>query len=357
MSQRSVPWQVPAGESGTIPDHRPANAERMTAPSGLSPAALLIRRELELRVQACTDRLDEVCAHALLPTGKLLRPTLLLESADAVGGLPDAVLAAAVGCELGHVASLIHDDIIDSDQTRRGRASVPFRYGTEQAVVAGDFLIFSLFHALAQCRHGGIAADRIVSTLELLATVGMDMCRGEHAEFVLAGDVECGIEDYLAMAGRKTGALLRGACAAGALLGGGRAAWVDALSDFGHHLGVAFQIYDDLLPYVADEAVVGKAATSDVRNRRPTLPVILAHQAASPARRARLTRALSGELPEAAAYAELKTLLAQTGAVDRAREMAVEHARLAEKSVLLLPGSPARDRLRGYAELAITPDV
>jgi geranylgeranyl diphosphate synthase, type I len=315
--------------------------------------ALIVGRELERRWPPGTGRLESICYYALVPTGKLFRPTLLLDAALAVGGTLESVLPAAVGAECGHVASLIHDDIIDQDELRRGRPSVHHRFGADDAIVVGDALIFELFASLAECRRTGVTDERVVSALESIARAGLDLCRGQTLEAELCRELRLDADAYLRMAGLKTAALFRAACESGAILGGGSQALVGALADFGENLGLAFQIHDDLLPYFSDTETMGKPRTSDVKNGRLTLPVILAHEAALPAEREFVRSALSGHGDAAENLTTLTALLQRTGALGAARRMARQYAELARRATEALPPSPSRDRLRHLADLAI----
>src|ERR1039457_2551623 len=187
----------------------------------LDELAQPIHNELVKRWMGDLDNLHVICKHALVPAGKLFRPMLLLESALAVGGEIEHVLPAAVGSEYGHTASLIHDDIIDSDDMRRGRPSVHRKFGTENAIIAGDSLIFRLFLCLAECRHTQVSADRIVAALEIAAMSGIDMCRGQSMESEITANSIRDLNCYLEMIELKSAALFRAACQCGAVLGGG----------------------------------------------------------------------------------------------------------------------------------------
>jgi geranylgeranyl pyrophosphate synthase len=294
--------------------------------------------------------LAATCGHALTPAGKLFRPILLLESALAVGGDPHRVLPAAVGAESGHVASLVHDDIIDGDDTRRGRPAAHAAYGVESAIVAGDALIFDLFAGLAECHSAGAPADRVVAALGVVSRCGIDLCRGQslEAEFCASGRFDH--DTYLRMVRLKTAALFRAACECGALLAGGDARHVLALGRYAQHLGVAFQIRDDLLPY---QGSAGKPDTSDVRNGRITLPVIVAHRTGDAADRAAIETALSGVDDPSAARAALAAVLTRTGAVRATARWARHYAGLAVAALAPLPDTASRERLRGYAAAAV----
>ncbi|HVF20919.1 MAG TPA: polyprenyl synthetase family protein [Mycobacteriales bacterium] len=299
------------------------------------------------------DGLDDVCRYALGASGKLLRPALLRLAARAVGGDWHAVLPAALGTEFGHVASLVHDDVIDGDAVRRGRASVHAAYGVDRAIVAGDALLFGLFGALAECRTTGIPDARIVGALAAVAAAGVDMCRGQLLEAGVTGDLDCSVETYLDVARWKTGALFRGACASGAILGGAPPSLVDALAKYGEALGVAFQVRDDLLAYTSTPVVTGKAATSDLRNRRATLPVLLA-VAACPRHRAAVECAFAA--PTDAAFARLLEVLHESGALAAAARIAADHATHAEAALEALPLTASRVALARVARAAVERD-
>jgi geranylgeranyl pyrophosphate synthase len=316
--------------------------------------ATLVRDELLRRIQEPATSLDAVCAYALEPTGKLLRPVLLLESALAVGGSAEAVLPAAIGIECAHVASLVHDDILDNDEMRRARESVPHRYDLATALLAGDLLFFHAVDNLLACRDLGIPAERLIDAAAVNATACRDLCQGEYQELELVGSAKVSVAEYLDMVGNKTAALFRTACQTGGILGGGAPESIQALADFGENLGIAFQVQDDLLPYLSDQTTSGKPVTSDLDNQRLTLPIILAYEATSAAGWAALDRALDGSLPSDQAHVETKALLTETGALDRAHAIARDFALLADKHALHLPPSRHRENLRGYTELTIT---
>ena len=309
-------------------------------------------------------RLAEVHRWALLPSGKLLRPLLLLTSTGVVGGRYEQVMPVAVGVELAHVASLVHDDIIDNDDLRRGRASVRHRFGTAQAILGADSLFFALFQQLGECRRRGVPDQAVVEVMELLARAGREAASGVVLEMTLSGppaaapvtaagdegrraqtpdgpedpghdeageygeygeygeDTEYGghsghsghsghgggkggshgnkVAGYLEMVRLKSASLLRAACHAGAVLGGATRAQAEALSQYGQALGIAFQIRDDLLPFRRGPQPDDKPADSDLRNQRPALPLLLARRMGTPADRA-LLAALAGECAGAGA--------------------------------------------------------
>jgi geranylgeranyl pyrophosphate synthase len=327
-----------------------------TGPAGSAVLAAKVGEGLAERWGAESGLLGSMCVHALVPSGKLFRPTLLLESALAVGGDADVVLPAAIGAECGHVASLVHDDIIDDDDLRRGRPSVQYKFGADNAIIAGDALIFDLFAALAECRTTGAAADRIVAALEVVAGCGIDLCRGQSLEAELCERMDFDVDAYLTMVKLKTAALFKGACECGALLAGGAENLVRALGNYAENLGCAFQIHDDVMSYTRDTGAMGKPDTSDVRNGRLTLPVLLAYRDGCQEDREMITDVLSGEGDPVTRRAVLVDILDHTGAITNAAELAMVYSRNAIAALRLLPPSPSRDRLRGFAEAAINRD-
>ncbi|GAA1277217.1 hypothetical protein GCM10009677_33970 [Sphaerisporangium rubeum] len=300
------------------------------------------------------DPLDEICSYALTAPGKLFRPVLLLLSAESVGGRVADVLPAAVGTECGHVASLIHDDIIDGDAMRRGRPAVYRRYGMDNAIVAGDALLFQIFLCLAECRAAGVPDGRIVSAMEIVARAGVDLCRGQALEAEITSRSARDVRAYLRMVRLKTAALFSGACQAGAVLGGGPPEWVQALGEYGDALGIAFQIQDDLLGYVTDAGTTGKPATSDIKNRRLTLPIILAYEAGTARDRAVLDAALLGELAIDEALDAVGGVLRSTEAIARSTAMARTYTDRAAAALALLPASRGRDHLAGFVERTVS---
>ncbi|MEV4303279.1 polyprenyl synthetase family protein [Nonomuraea sp. NPDC049624] len=320
--------------------------------NGTQPTGNIIS-ELGHRWSDGGDSLDAICRYALMPAGKLFRPMLMVESALAVGGTIAHVLPAAVGSEYGHTASLIHDDIIDCDELRRGRPSVFSRYGIEDAIVAGDALIFHLFLCLAECRRAGAPAERVVRALEIAATAGLDMCRGQHLESEITKNSIRDRDRYLRMVDLKSAALFRSACQCGVVLGGGLEASVRSMGGYGTGLGVAFQIIDDLFAFTDDGSVTGKHPASDVRNRRLTLPLILVYESADPVAVRLLDDAFSGELGDQEALAAATKAVERTGVLDICRKVALEHITSAKDELLLLPDTPSRDRLGQLADDAV----
>jgi geranylgeranyl diphosphate synthase, type I len=204
-------------------------------------------------------------------SGKALRPALTLLSARAIGGDPLTALPGAVAVELVHNFSLLHDDVMDGDRTRRHRPTAWSVFGRRNAILAGDALVTLAFEVLAGCGH-----PTSTNGVRALSNTVLDLLRGQHADIAFEQRDDVGLVECQKMAQDKTGALLGCSCALGALLGGGTAEQVVRLRQFGERLGLAFQHFDDLLGIWGDPAATGKPVYSDLNSRKKSLPVVAA---------------------------------------------------------------------------------
>ncbi|MFC7987341.1 polyprenyl synthetase family protein [Streptomyces sp. NPDC057336] len=295
----------------------------------------LLEAELLRWVGSGDSLLELACLDALFPPGKLMRPVLCMESAKAVGGTTDQVLAFAAGIECLHVASLVHDDIIDQDPVRRGRASTAEQYGLAEALVAGDGLSMAGIAALLSAG----PAERVLHAARVAIEALRHMCQGLMREVEIRGDLTCGVPTVLNVMQAITAALTGAACQAGAILAGATPQQHRALRQYGEQLGMAFQIRDDLLPYTAEDQVTGKTATSDVANLQPTLPILLAYEAADETDRNRLTTVFHGGTNPVTAHRDTLAVLTRTGALTKAAQMASSRAEQARAALTGLPDS------------------
>ncbi|WP_239137153.1 family 2 encapsulin nanocompartment cargo protein polyprenyl transferase [Sphaerisporangium rufum] len=210
--------------------------------------------------------------------GKALRPALVLLAAEAAGGSATAAVPAAVAVELVHNFSLLHDDVMDGDATRRHRPTAWSVFGVGAAILTGDALLALASEVLA-------AAPAIYAGdgVRMLAAAVLDLVEGQMADTGFEGRDDVTPVECARMAEAKTGALLGTACALGGLAGGADPERVEALRGFGRCAGLAFQLADDLLGIWGDPAVTGKPVYSDLRNRKKSLPVVAALTSGTPA--------------------------------------------------------------------------
>jgi geranylgeranyl diphosphate synthase, type I len=212
---------------------------------------------------------------ASINAGKRIRPILVLLSCAAVGGDPDAILPAAAGVELLHNFSLIHDDIEDGDELRRGRPTLWKQWNTAQAINSGDTMFAMAYDGLQRCAKRGVAAERVLRALDVFTRTNIHLTVGQHLDLSFETRDSVSAAEYLTMITGKTGALTRASCEIGAILGSGSAAQIDALGQFGASLGRSFQLQDDVLGIWGDPSKTGKA-DSDLAHRKKTLPVLFA---------------------------------------------------------------------------------
>jgi octaprenyl-diphosphate synthase len=201
--------------------------------------------------------------------GKRVRPALLLLSSLAVGGdaSKENLIRLATVMEMLHTATLVHDDIIDNAGTRRNRTSVNARFGNQSAVLMGDWLYMSAFETSLK--------ERSLEILDILTRLTRKMTEGELIQLTMLGRSDISEDDYFDILQRKTAFLFSACCEIGAILGGANEEQQIALRDYGMNLGIAFQLADDVLDFVADEDVLGKAAGADLLEGKLTLPLIL----------------------------------------------------------------------------------
>ena len=240
----------------------------MVPPAGGSPPAFFGMMHYHL------GWADAQFRPAQVKIGKRLRPLFTLLACQAAGGDVRAALPAAAAVELIHNFSLIHDDIVDRSDTRRGRPTVWALWGEAQAINAGDAM-FTLAHlALHRLSERGVPRDRIASALRVLDRTNLELCRGQHMDLDFEGRLDVDAGAYAAMIQGKTAALLGCAGHLGALVASPDEALAEQYRRVGEEMGLAFQIQDDVLGIWGEAGVTGKPVADDVRSRKKSLPIV-----------------------------------------------------------------------------------
>jgi geranylgeranyl diphosphate synthase type I len=206
-------------------------------------------------------------------TGKRIRPLMLLLCTAACGNDWQTALPAAAAVELVHNFSLVHDYIQDNSEKRRGRATTWIKWGMPMAINVGDALFVMSNQAIIDLK-GSYPAEVVVRAAEILHNTCLDLTRGQFLDMAYEERIDLATEDYWPMISGKTAALLSACCHIGALLGGADGSKQDAYRSFGHYLGLAFQVQDDILGIWGDEIVTGKSAASDLIEGKNSLPVL-----------------------------------------------------------------------------------
>lgn len=308
-------------------------------------AAALEASDRVFREELASDQpfLRDLCEHVARFHGKRLRPALLLLTASACGGVrPEHEVLAAV-VEMVHIATLVHDDVLDEADIRRKAPTVNRLCGNEQAVLVGDYLISHSFHLCAGLESQ--AASRII------AATSNTVCEGEMMQVANRDNLELTERQYYDIIGRKTAALTAACCLLGAKFAGADAVTIERMRDFGDRLGIAFQITDDLLDLTGDEGEAGKSLGRDVHKGKLTLPLIHFLRHAAPDRRAAAVELLRSD--RADRHLRIAALIADSDSIDYARDAAESQIRRALEQLRTLPPGAARENLATMAEFVL----
>jgi octaprenyl-diphosphate synthase len=288
----------------------------------------------------------EVSVYSLLAGGKRLRPLIFCLAHQALGGaIDEEILKLASTFEFLHMATLMHDDIIDQADTRRGRPSAHRIFGIPEAVMTADYLLAKAA-SLSLVR-------RNFESMVILVDVLRDLSLGELAELRARGDVELSKTAYLEIVRQKTAVLIEAVGRTAAVLAGAGPEPTRALTDYGRLVGLAFQIADDLLDYQASEDKLGKPAGQDLAEGRVTLPFIAARERLDPAGRERLLELGAKIVRGAADWTEVLALVERGGGLAAAQHEADDLAEQAAEALGPLPPSDAKALLAEVARYAV----
>ena len=294
-----------------------------------------VERRLDAVAAVPSGALGEACRATLAAGGKRVRPLLTLLCARTGAALGEPVLRGATAVELVHMATLVHDDVLDRAELRRGRPTVVHAYGVEIAVSAGNYLLARAFQELAES--GDAAA------VDTLSAAAVGLSEGEVLQRDDSHRVTVSVAEYERRCERKTADLFAAACRLGALLGAAPAATA-ALAEYGRLIGLAFQVFDDILDCSGDERATGKRPGTDVRDGTVTLPMIFALQ-----EQPRLEPLLARSGLTHAEVGEALRLIAESGALQRARAVALGYIEQARAVLTACPGPVERGLLEQVA--------
>ena len=291
-------------------------------------------------------RIPQVTAHLIEAGGKRLRPMLVLAAARLLGYAGPFHVHLAATVEFIHTATLLHDDVVDESERRRGRPTANLLWDNKSSVLVGDYLFARAFQLMVEPAN--------LRVLDILANASATIAEGEVLQLTAAQDLATTEEVYLKVVRGKTAALFSAATESGAEIAGATPEQVAALFTYGDALGIAFQIVDDLLDYGGSAAAIGKNTGDDFRERKLTLPVIKAVAKADAEERAFWVRVIEkgqqgdGDLEQALA------IMARHGALEAARADALGWAATARGALGPLPAGPIRDMLEDLADFVVS---
>ena len=297
---------------------------------------LAIEKELVRDSVSNVSAITEISDYLREAGGKRIRPSLLLLAARSLDYRGRGATRLGAVVEMVHTATLVHDDIIDAADTRRGRPSANTTWGNAKCVLAGDWLYMQAFRVALE--------ERNLRILDLLISLTQQMVEGELLQMEKVGRMVNEAE-YYDLIYRKTACLFHVSMRLGGVLAEASGETEDQLGEFGRNLGIAFQIVDDVLDLTASEEVLGKPVASDLREGKATLAVIHAYERATPAERTSIDHVLEDESLVRTSHEEIVRILTRYGSVDYAMNTAYGYADLARKALADLPETEAKRAL------------
>ena len=297
------------------------------------------------------EELQKSTQHLIKAGGKKIRPSLVVLSSEAVGGTAEVAIKTAAAVELIHTFSLIHDDIMDKDEMRRGKPSVHVLWGESMAILAGDTLFSKAFETVLETPVNSISYERVLNALKTVVDSCIKICEGQASDMCFEGNFEVNEDEYMNMIYKKTGALIAAATRSGAILGGGNPEEVETLTEYGRLIGLAFQIQDDYLDFVSEEENLGKPVGSDIVEGKMTLMVVHALSNASNKDKEELISILKdGEDTDVERAIEL---FEKYGSINYARDIAIKSVDNAKNLLETLDESEATVSLAMIADYVL----
>jgi octaprenyl-diphosphate synthase len=321
-------------------------------PPSLEPLLALVSSDMNAvnavvldRMQSKVGLIPELAGHLIAGGGKRMRPMLTLASAALLGypGTRHHRLAAAV--EFIHTATLLHDDVVDLSEMRRGKRAANLIWGNPASVLVGDFLFSRAFELMVE--------DGSLRVLKILSHASAVIAEGEVDQLTAQRQLGTSEEHYLDIIGAKTAALFAAACRIAPVVAEAGEVAEDALECYGRNLGIAFQLVDDAIDYSSDEATMGKGRGDDFRDGKMTLPVILAHARGTAAERAFWKDAIQGTRTSDEDLAYATSLIHSTGALSDTMERARQYGRRAIDALGSFPAGRAKAAMTEAVEFAV----
>jgi octaprenyl-diphosphate synthase len=320
------------------------NGDSLDAASRLLQADLMeVEEEIQRKLVSQVPSVTQIARHIVMSGGKRLRPILCILAAKALGYSGDRFISMGTAIEFIHTATLLHDDVIDNAQLRRGRPSCNAIWDNKMSVLVGDFLY---------CQASSlIARDGDLRILKCITDATANTTEGEVLEIAKSRDLRLGESEYFKIIEFKTGVLMACAAQVGAIIAKSGPEIEAGLRDYGMHLGIAFQLADDVLDYISVESEFGKAKGVDLKEGKITLPLLHALARCTPAEQDVIWEGAIGARPDS--FFKVLEVLKKYGAIEHALALASERTRLAKQSLRKLPDNPFSAALRRLADYVI----
>jgi octaprenyl-diphosphate synthase len=304
-----------------------------------------VEHEISAQNAEAIPAVAEVGSYVIQGGGKRLRPALLLLSAGMCGYHGSSTIRLGAVMEMIHTATLIHDDVIDDTNMRRGRPSANSRWGNHRSVLSGDWLYMQSFQLAMR--------ERNFRILDVLIELMQNMVEGELLQLDLIGRIDVTDRQAMELSYRKTACLFSGCAQLGAVLAAQDPETEQAMADYGRFAGLAFQLVDDLLDFTSDPAKIGKPVLNDLKDGKVTLPLICALAEAGPAERHLVASVLAERSFEGSQPEQILQFVRRSGAIERARALAQDYAAQAKASLPDLPDSEYRRALMAVPDFLL----
>ena len=303
----------------------------------------VVERKITAESIASVDAVTAINRYLHSSGGKRLRPSLLLLSAKLAGGGGAVAIQLGAVVEMVHAATLVHDDVIDAAQTRRGRPSTNVKWGNHTCVLAGDWLYMQAFQIALR--------ERNFQILDLLIGLTQMMVEGELIQLERIGRIDVTEADCMELVDRKTACLFSVCARLGAVAANAGAAFQERLGEFAWNLGMAFQLVDDVLDFTSRETTLGKPVGGDLREGKVTLPLVYALECATPQERRLVENILRDRTYEQTPFSQILALLEKYRGVERVKERAQTFTDKARQIIGEFPDSPYQRALMAVTEL------
>lgn len=324
---------------------------RMGFPEDYKDRVKRINERLMESIEVMEERrLKAAMAHYPAAGGKRLRPLLATIVAEAVGGRADAAMPFGTALEMVHNFTLVHDDVMDEDDTRRGLKTVHSLYGIPEAILAGDAMFARAFEMALE---SDVPAADAVELTEILARSVRLLAEGQQMDMDFESRKDVSSDEYLKMIERKTAVLYSAAAQGGAIVGGGTEAQQESLFEYGRLIGLAFQIWDDVLDLRSDQKTFGKPVLNDIRNGKKTLIAVHALESLKGAERSEFLAVLGKKDATDEELLRAKDMLEEAGSIDHAGRVSMEFVAKAKERLGVLKESPHKDALKAFADYMI----
>jgi octaprenyl-diphosphate synthase len=307
-----------------------------------------VERHITAESVASVDAVTAINQYLQSSGGKRLRPTLLLISAKLAGDAGPAAIHLGAVVEMIHAATLVHDDVIDGAQTRRGRPSTNIKWGNHTCVLAGDWLYMQAFQIALR--------ERNFQILDLLISLTQMMVEGELLQLERIGKLEISEADCMELADRKTACLFSVCARLGAIAGGANPEAQEKLGEYAWNLGMAFQLIDDMLDFTAREKTLGKPVGGDLREGKVTLPLVYALECATPAERRMVETILAQRTYDEVPFSRILALVENYRGIERVKERAQTFTDKARGLISEFPESRYQRALMAVTELVTERD-